>query len=1402
MKSKRRTIAIIIVALTIFLGILLTLASPQILYSTKNMINDIRLALGEGPKITITGIPDDTPIRGNIPIEITATSEKGISKIEVNGVEIAHTNGVANFIIEQNGNYTISATDGSGVINTQTIQISQIDKTPPTKTAPEATSTLNSITVIFKQTDSHSGISESKRYRLTNKDGTTGTWIETNQNEYTFEGLEDGVIYYVQTSSQDKVGNASNSEVTKISTQVPPLQELVTITKNPETEWAKQVIITVTVRDSGKYKVLATTDKTSFTETSRIVVEENTKVYAKLVNGDAEGELVEIAEVTNADNIPPTDTAPTTTITANKIVATCKQEDTLSGLNNDKTEYRLLGDENGNEIITNWQSSNTFSGLISEKQYYVQTRTEDILGNSSTSKMAGAKTLEITAGTAAQISYNSEWTNQDLVVTVTNPNNEYQMEISLDGNSWNTESPITFTENGKIYTRFTDGTNYGSVGIKEITNIDKVPPTSEEPTVIATENTLTVTNNQKDTLSGIQKIEYRFTTDESGSSSLSGYDWSTTKNYTNLVPDKTYYVQTRTTDKAGNITLSKIKKVNTTPITSTEGNLSFTVEPAEGWTKKVVVKFTITDETCISKYNLEISTDGQNYSQPENQTIEITENGPIYTRFSDGRYNGNGFIYCTIENIDNNPPTTVAPTGETTEEKIIITSNQEDNESGLKKTWYRLAKDETGTESLEGKDWQDSNTFSGLIANTTYYLQTKAEDNLENVSVSEVTEINTWTVPSIDNLKLTANPPSEWTKEDVIVTANYNQRDFKVQLSLDGINYETADQIAVPTNGTVYGRFINGELPGENVTTLPVINIDKTAPSTTKPEATATTRKIVVQNKQNDTQSGVKRVEYRLATDAEGTESLAKYDWKDNNVFDELDQNTKYYVQTRTEDNVGNMSESEILEITTSEVETAVGKITLIETPTQWTKDNVIVKADGTSEKYYIEMSTDGSTYEKTTQLEVSENLTVYARFSDGINSGEPVMVIITNIDKQAPTSTKPQAVATKIKITVTNKQTDSQSGINSSKTRYRLVKDVTGTESLEGRDWQESSVFNDLEADKEYFVQTKSEDNVGNESISEVTRIITESIPSAENNITYEKTPREWTNQEVIINFENRQSEYYIEYSVDRNTYEKIINNELQITDNCTIYVRLSNGISSGAEMPIIINNIDKVPPTLTMTWGDNIGLDHIEVNAKATDNQSGVKEIKYRLAKDKNDTAPVSNEDWKTNGIFTKLKENTTYYIQVMVTDNAGNTTTKIEGVTTRSSKLIITSKEYNVIENEKIITKIPVKTSIDEFKNEIEVNQNYTIVDSAGEEVTDGDMKTGYKVKTESAEYEIAVIGDIAPNGRLDVADLARMRAHIVGERGRILTGAYYYAADLNNDGNVSIIDLAKIRLLLVQ
>ena len=123
-------------------------------------------------------------------------------------------------------------------------------------------------------------------------------------------------------------------------------------------------------------------------------------------------------------------------------------------------------------------------------------------------------------------------------------------------------------------------------------------------------------------------------------------------------------------------------------------------------------------------------------------------------------------------------------------------------------------------------------------------------------------------------------------------------------------------------------------------------------------------------------------------------------------------------------------------------------------------------------------------------------------------------------------------------------------------------------------------------------------------------------------------------------------------------------------------------------------------------------------------------------------------------------------------------------------------VTSTEYNIEYN--MITKVPLGTTVEEFKSNITVNQNYKIVDTSGNEVTTPKMKTGYKVKVGGDEYPVSVLSDISGDGEVDILDLARIRAYTV--RSLDLTGVYYEAADLSGDGEVDILDLARMRVLV--
>ena len=52
----------------------------------------------------------------------------------------------------------------------------------------------------------------------------------------------------------------------------------------------------------------------------------------------------------------------------------------------------------------------------------------------------------------------------------------------------------------------------------------------------------------------------------------------------------------------------------------------------------------------------------------------------------------------------------------------------------------RLAADSEGTAALQGKDWQESNTFYGLSPNITYYVKTKLEDESKYKHMKEMSK--------------------------------------------------------------------------------------------------------------------------------------------------------------------------------------------------------------------------------------------------------------------------------------------------------------------------------------------------------------------------------------------------------------------------------------------------------------------------------------------------------------------------------------------------------------------------------------------------------------------------------------------------------------------------------------
>ena len=183
------------------------------------------------------------------------------------------------------------------------------------------------------------------------------------------------------------------------------------------------------------------------------------------------------------------------------------------------------------------------------------------------------------------------------------------------------------------------------------------------------------------------------------------------------------------------------------------------------------------------------------------------------------------------------------------------------------------------------------------------------------------------------------------------------------------------------------------------------------------------------------------------------------------------------------------------------------------------------------------------------------------------------------------------------------------------------------------------------------------------------------------------------------------------------------------------------------------------------------------------------------------------TSSSMYKFTTLKDKEKNIANFGIRAYIEEENNNPTptpTPSESVTpTPKPTSKITSTKYKI--NNNLITRVPTNTTMNEFKNSITVDGEYQIVDKNDKAVATTLVRTGYKVKIGNEVYTISVVSDISGSGANEytrVLDIAKIRAHIVGLKGSILTGAQLDAADINGNGQVDVIDLAKMRKICVE
>lgn len=126
-------------------------------------------------------------------------------------------------------------------------------------------------------------------------------------------------------------------------------------------------------------------------------------------------------------------------------------------------------------------------------------------------------------------------------------------------------------------------------------------------------------------------------------------------------------------------------------------------------------------------------------------------------------------------------------------------------------------------------------------------------------------------------------------------------------------------------------------------------------------------------------------------------------------------------------------------------------------------------------------------------------------------------------------------------------------------------------------------------------------------------------------------------------------------------------------------------------------------------------------------------------------------------------------------------------------------ITSNVYTIEEG--FISRIKPETTVNNFKQNVETEQQMVFLDKDGSELNESDViATGMTLKVgTNLEFTLIVTGDINGDGRIGIVDFAKLKLHYIEKE--LLTGNALKAADIDGNGRVSINDLAQIKLVLI-
>ncbi len=220
-----------------------------------------------------------------------------------------------------------------------------------------------------------------------------------------------------------------------------------------------------------------------------------------------------------------------------------------------------------------------------------------------------------------------------------------------------------------------------------------------------------------------------------------------------------------------------------------------------------------------------------------------------------------------------------------------------------------------------------------------------------------------------------------------------------------------------------------------------------------------------------------------------------------------------------------------------------------------------------------------------------------------------------------------------------------------------------------------------------------------------------------------------------------------------------------------------------------------------------DTEGMDIKEHTAKVDwiDKVKPTAEVRYSTTEstDKAVVATLVNESEEitiinngANGEYT-FTENDEFTFRFI--DKAGNVGTVTATVDWIVEDTTVISTKYKVSAG--YVSRIPVDTTVSEFKNNVTSNEELTILDKDGNVLQDTDkLATGMILKAgEEKQYTLVLIGDINRDGEISITDLVQLKLFSVNLR--TPDTVERIAADMDGNNRITITDLVKLNLMLV-